>query len=528
VYSVTVPPGEMLNVVVQPGPSFDTSIVLVLNGASSCAARVCAAAANTVALGLADTLSYFNRGSQPVSGFIIVDGVLSVGGPYSIRATVAPPPLGEVCDNPIVLDGTGGTPVDGGFTYSQTLSGATNEYGGLVPSCASGTVDGPEKAYAVDTPPGRRTTLVAVPATGVGLSISLLEDALACDAVPRVCIAGVDQTTSTGAAGTELAAVYNVTATPLRTLALIDSNTSSAGSFQLTTRVDTPPPGEICANAAAPITMPGTSSATTVGYFNDYLSGSTNQINCRGGAGADRVHAIEVPGLTRLTATVRPDAGYDPVIDLMTSTASCAGRRSCVTSAGSGAAGVAETVQWNNASSAPQVIFLSVDSTAATAGNYDLQIANAAPPAGDVCGNATTLSPASGTFPDGGMGLVVDAPAAIIGPTYLRDYVVQTARGCLQYGGRERAHAVTLDPGKRIDLFVDSTANIVLNLILGPTSACSDAPTCVDSWDDPNSAALPARVSYTNSAAAPVTLYLVVGLFSANTTASYDIVGYLY
>jgi len=512
VYSISVPVGQQLRVTVTPVATFNTSVSIALSPAASCTSRTCASNANNGGAGVADVATYLNTTSQPVSVFIIVDSAATVGGAYDIVATLGPPPYGEVCLNPIILDG--GTLIDAGTnTYPETLIGATNDYTGVVPSCASGTTSGPDKVYAIDTPAGSRTIVVAAPATGAGVSISLLANAMACDSVPRVCINAAEATTSTGAAGTEAVATYNFGGTTSTTLAIVDS-ASSVGNFQFTTITGVPPAGEVCENTDPPITMAGTTSATTLGYFSDYYGGSgslgNGSLYCVGTTGPDRVHAITVPAMTNLTATVQPDAGFNVAVDLFGSAADCTGRRLCAAASNlSSTNGVAETVRYNNTGAAPATVYVSVDGVSATgtgSGNYDLNVAYGTIPPGDTCANAVPIT-MSGT---------ISGESTL---TYANDIVTPIpttncsgSTSSFANSGADKIYSVTLTAGQVLTATVTPVAGFDPAILLLANCVPSTS-TCL-AGDDVGTAGSVDELTYTNNTGSMQTVYVVVDRFT--------------
>ncbi len=509
VYSIVVPSGDRLTTTVTPATGFDTSISIVAGPAADCTARICAATGTNGGAGAADTAVYFNGSAQPVTVFVIVDSTSVFGNSFSISATLTTPAAGEACTNPIVLDGTTGTAVTGGFTYAETLSNASNEYAGTVPGCASGSFSGGDKVYALDTPAGQRTILIAEPDAGASVSLSLLANAAACNAVPRQCINGFDQST------VEQIATYNFTTGVERSLVIVDSASTSQGHVQLTALVDTPPAGEVCANAGAPITTAGTVSGTTIGYFNDYGSSSNNQTGCVGGIGPDRVHAIEVPSLTRMTAVVQPDAGYNVAVDLIAGQADCIGRRICASSANASSTnGVAETVTFKNTAAALTTVLLSVDSvsTAATGrGNYDVTVSYAPVPAGDVCQNVVPITMSGTLMNETTTGY--DNDIATPGSP--------TSCGGFSNTGADKVYSVTIPAGMTLSATVTPATGFDPGIYLSTT--CSASITMCLAGSDSGGAGTADSIMYTNSTTAAINAFLVIDRYTSGTPGDYSL-----
>ncbi|MCU0694998.1 MAG: hypothetical protein MUC96_00565 [Myxococcaceae bacterium] len=228
-------------------------------------------------------------------------------------------------------------------------------------------------------------------------------------------------------------------------------------------------PGESC-EAPRPLEANGTTRGTTVGARDDVA------IDCTGlpARGPDVVYALMVPPGQRLAATLTPlpdDGGlrYDSALLLIAGPAA-----NCAPDAGSAGAclsgadvdGRPERVAWTNAGSTPRDVFLVVDSFYDAPvpntgvrhhGPFELAVSLAAPPAGDRCETAPTVTP--GTL----------AGQTLVG--FTRD--VSAGPGCRRSDGPERAYKLVVPAGQRLTAIATpsndgGTFDLTMNLVAGP------------------------------------------------------------
>lgn len=285
--------------------------------------------------------------------------------------------------------------------------------------------------------------------------------------------------------------------------------------------------GESCVMAQA-IAGTTTLSGSTVGAAADVnlsCTGSRNQ-------GPDRVYVVTVPNLQRLTVTLTPeetdtsDGGlqYDPSLYLVAGpAAACApadagDRTSCLDGSDIDMPpGSPERVAWLNTSGAPREVFVVVDSfftapdeTNGTTheGKYDLSFTVAAPPMGDRCESAVTVTPGmlSGQSLDG----------------YSGDYGFGT--NCKRSDGPDRTYALTVPAGQRLTA-IATTANdagfdVTLNVIAGPAASCEASPLVCLIGSDALGLGGTERVDYLNRGTTPQNVFVVVGSYDPTDTVT--------
>jgi hypothetical protein len=497
VFRVTVPSNSNLDVTVTPGAGLDTTISVALDVAA-CNSRTCLANFTGGGAGSPDVIRISNTGLTPTDFLLIVDHTtVAAVTTFTIATAEVPLAQGETCSVAVPLPPL---PADG-----LSLGGFANNYGGGG-NCAPGTFSQADRVFNVSIPPGR-TTFTLTPDGGMGLSASLVDaPATTCDTFPRACVSGADSTTTTGPAGFERLSVSNTGTTNRDMFLIVDTATSSAGLFSLS-RVDSQPlvPGEDC-DTAIDLGDGGTSlvGETTFGMEGD-LAGTVGTA-CTGNIGRDRVYRVSVPPGQRLITVVQPDAGFDPVVDLIPGELGACYRRECGASSSTSATGVAEVVAWTNGTTASQNVFISVDSTsftgAAGTGNFDLSTSFAPALPGDVCstaipvGNGTALSTSIGRFS--------------------REYPVPTGglNGCQLSTGPDLVYSATVPAGQRLTAVTSNlVGDISLNLVQGPATNCRFAPTCLASGGT-----APEQLSWLNTGTTAAQVFLIISRASGAST----------
>lgn len=498
VYSISVPAGQNLNVSVTPAAGLDTTIS-VATSAAACSSRTCVANATGGGAGAVDNLALANSSAMAQTYLIIVDHTtIGTASTFSITATITAPTPGETCGNAVAP--TLMAQSDGGFAaLAESMSGYLNDFAGGG-NCAPGSFSSIDRVYQVTVPPGR-TVFGVVPAAGWNPSLSIIEaPASTCTATPRACISGADRTTTTGPAGFENVGVSNTGTAARDYFLVVDTSTTTPASFDLFQNDGPLVPGEDCASAET-LTTAGLTNQTTVGYDNDNNGNSSN--GCAGSVGRDRVYRVSVPSGQKLTATVTPDAGFNPAVDLLLGESSCYTRQ-CVATANVGGTSAPDTVAWTNASAAAVDVYISVDSTSFTTstgtGGFDITASLAAPMQGETCSNAIPVM--NGTMLSGSV-------AGFSRETY----VPTDGNNCQAYAGRDIVYEATVPAGQTINAVLSgTTGDPVINLIAGPASNCVYSPVCLAGADDPE------NVTWMNSTGSAVTVYIVVSNFSATTT----------
>lgn len=467
VYKIDVPAGQRLTATLTPTAGFDASLSLVAGPAASCNAspRVCLASAAVAGAGVAETASYLNATTATQTVFMIVDSPAGAGNTFSLQATVGAPPPGDVCASAVTL--TANTALMG-----QTTVGFGNDYtGGTGCSTASG---GPDALYKIDVPNNQMVSVAVTPVAGFDPSVSLLVGATACDATPRVCVAGAN---SAAAGAVETAAYANVSGGVQTIFVVVDSASATGGAFSINATIGALSPGETCNNAEVLVPNGTPVNGTTVGYSSQYNGGATPcGAVSSGGSGPDRVYSIAIPAGQRLTATVAP-SGWDASLSLVTSAACAATPLVCLAGADAGSSGGTESVTYTNTGAAEQTVLLIVDGFASTASGTFTVTATVTPPAtmlnpGETCAAPVELT----TFP-------VNIEASTTG--FANDFTSTGSSGCASLSGPEGVYKISLAAGKRLTVSVNGTTDTFdpsLNLVVGSAS-CGPPVTCTASND---------------------------------------------
>ncbi len=249
------------------------------------------------------------------------------------------------------------TLVNGAATVVATTVGYANNYNSGA-TCTRFSAAGSDRVHVVTVPAGQRLAATATPTTGTyDLSLYLVATPPAtCDSSPLTCLAGSD-----GALGgmAETAVFHNNTSGAVDVQIIVDGYSSGGDAYTLQVNVGAPLEGESC--QVAPATSPGTVTGTIVGYYNNY----NPPLSCTGETqnGRDRAYRVNVPAGQTLTATVTPDAGFDPAIYLIGAPASMcdANPITCLDGADLGLDDDPETVTFTNSSGAAVDVYVVVD-----------------------------------------------------------------------------------------------------------------------------------------------------------------------
>lgn len=398
-------------------------------------------------------------------------------------------PAGETCENATSLAAPAS--IDG------TTAGYFRDYGSGTNCSATA---GSDRVYAVQVPPNKRLTASVLGAAGFNAGLSIGRLASACLASGRTCLAGADSAT----ASTVDTVTYSNRSDAFETIHVFVGSASAAstGGFNLVTSLDDAPPipaGDVC--QTAPLVAGGTVSGTTVGYANDYGSGT----GCTSAAGPDRTYRVSLPAGHRLTATVAPTSSWDPSVNLMLAS-SCEGTRTCVAASDLAGTGGAETARFTNVLEAATDVYVVVESLSpAGAGTFDLATTVAPAGAAEICSSATPI----------GAGTVT---GTTIG--FENDY--GSGSGCAGTAGAERFYRVTVPAGQKLVATVVPTSawDPSINLML--SGGCGSPRICVAGSDsgfsgDSDSA------SFTNSSAGAVDVFVAVESFSGSQSGPYTL-----
>ncbi|MBK8169396.1 MAG: hypothetical protein IPK60_03515 [Sandaracinaceae bacterium] len=229
VYSITVPAGKRLSVLVESDDATDMSVSLIELAHCADASRTCLASNDHGAVGQADLVIYDNATTDAVAIAIVVDSYLStdLGGSYTVSASiVTAPTAGETCGAPTVIAGTGGT------MGPETIVGFRNDYRSTA-TCTS--LAGADHVYSITVDAGLTLTASVSPFGVWDPSLNVIVGtASACMAEPVVCAASAD----TGEPGeTDSINYTNTSGEAQNVFIIVDSFDSTQGTYTLTTSV---------------------------------------------------------------------------------------------------------------------------------------------------------------------------------------------------------------------------------------------------------------------------------------------------
>lgn len=385
---------------------------------------------------------------------------------------------------------------------------------------------GNDLVYSTTVPPGERLVVTVTPTNrdaGVVFdpSLSLVAGpAASCTSVDAgVCLAGDDQR------GADTVSWLNEDAFERDVFVVVDSYLSepdvvagvaAAGAFTLEARLETPGAGDRC-DSAELVPSTGSRASTLTGYGPDYAFGSSR--TCALQAGPDRVFLVDVPAGERLTATATPfpDAGLDVVVNLVGAPeASCrASPAVCLARADLGFSGEPDTATFINQSATSLGVFVVVGSYAAapSGSDFTLTTQTQAPPPGDTCATAITLTPGT--------------PLSAQSFTGFGDDVGDGDR-CASSGfsgaSADRVYSVQVPAAKQLTVTVTPQSGLdTLLSFIDAAAGCGSPQTCLAGDAASSPTGRPDTLAYTNRTGAPLTLFVVVDA-RANTFGDFDVV----
>lgn len=276
--------------------------------------------------------------------------------------------------------------------------------------------------------------------------------------------------------------------------------------------------------AAAMLITPGTIEGNTTGKGDDYNPGCTGEVT----PGPDTVYKISVPAGQRLQVTATPEVAttgnqYDLAVYLIE------GPESNCTNADGGTAltclgaadrprAAAETTSYVNRGTTAVDVFVVIDSvndamTASTdggigtsqQGKFTLVTTLSAPPGGDTCASAITLT-AGTPLMNQNLG------------DYGNDYEGQdtgSPADCFGSPAGDIAYQVTVNAGEVLSLVVTPEATFDPGISVSESAAACDV-TCLKTVDVGGNGRAE-TYSYRNTGTAPKTLFLVVDGYAGST-----------
>ena len=224
---------------------------------------------------------------------------------------------------------------------------------------------GLDRVTKVSVPAGQRLTVTVTPTVSTfDPALSLVTGlASACAGASATCVAQADVGNANAA---ETTAWTNSSTAAVTVFIIVDdySATGTNGAYTLSASAAAPSAGESCASPLSGSS--GVSVSRTPSTFaDDYQGTGTGCLTPS--VGPDFVVAYTVPNNQSLSVTATPATGLDVSLNFATSLAAC-GSRTCVASGNAGAAGVAETVAWNNTTGATVTVFAIIDTPATPSG----------------------------------------------------------------------------------------------------------------------------------------------------------------
>lgn len=490
-YQVAVPAGQLLTLVVTPDTTFDPTVSLS-DGSAACDVT-CIGGADVGSDGESETVVYKNATGATQTIFVVIDGYQGSTGTFGLAATLSTPPADDTCMTPTAL-------ASGTALTAQAFASYTNDYSsGMNCSLASG----PDRAYSVTVPAGQRVSIVATP-TVDDIALNLIDGAANCG---TACLAGED----VGFDGeAETLTFTNSTGAAQTYLVVVDVFGSGTGTFDIVATVGALPVNDVCAGPATLTAGAPLTGQTTLGYTNDYESG-TGTVGCSstGTSGPDRVYQVSIPANQRGVVTVTPtaDAGFDPSVNLVEGAAAvCSAMpRTCAAGANSAISNRPESASLYNTTGAARTLFAIVDSSG-PGGAFDIALSAAVPGVDDTCTtNTTTLT--AGTRNDNLTGFSAD---------------YGSGTGCRSASGPDRVYKVAMTANQKYTFALTPTADAgfdaVVNLIAGPAANCEATPRTCRLGVDSTNAGQAETGGFTNSTGGPLDLFVVVADYGLTAT----------
>ncbi|MBE2253875.1 MAG: hypothetical protein IAE78_30375 [Myxococcus sp.] len=367
VYRVTLEPMTRLTATVVGLGGFDPSINLVASIAQCTSTLDCVDGDDSGSANAVNTVRWANPGSTAHDVFVVIDSSTASAGAFELTVTTQSlPPFvaaGDTCAT--------APPLSLGVPVTSTTAQLQSDYTTSA-SCVGGSwADG---VFSMVVPPLQQLTVHAVPLGAQDVSLDVVAGpATSCAVAPRVCLASSNSATAGGA---ETVRWVNGLSTQAEVFVVVDSQWGE-GPFTLTPSVAPLLAGEVCGNATA--IAPGVlSGQSTTGYSNQLAP--VTSCTGYGAGGPDRVYAITVPDLQRLTVSVTPTGSGDPAIYLVRGPgAACTSAPTCLDGDDSGAASATNTATWVNQTGGPAEVFVVIDSAAGAVPSFTLTTSIGAP-----------------------------------------------------------------------------------------------------------------------------------------------------
>ena len=484
-YSIAVPAGRVLTARAS-SPSTDVTLSLV-GTASECGSSFCLRSANQTTTG-PETVTFSNQNPDAgVANVVLVVDSSAATGPgatFDLDVTTSVPVANDNCF-------VTGPPITGPVTLSaQSTSGFTNTYQGRCSFRA-----GPDRVYAIEVP--QSSQLIAT-TTGADVSLSLVGTLADCAAPFASCFATADTF------GQTEVLTWTNRAEARVVFLVVEADAAASFALSLAFVPVTPPVGDTCFNAGAPITASTTFLAQSLsGYADDYRwSGSGCGFSSS--SGADRAFAVTVPPGQRLRATLQ-GTNFDGALNLTLACPLVTGA-TCLAGADSQGTGGTETLQWTNTGSTAVTAFLVVDTWMTTPGTFDLSLFIEAA-LGETCASPQVVTP----------------PATLTGQTTV-GFTHDVSCSGTSLPGFDRVYSVTVPAGHLLTaVMTPMNFDGALTIIDGPASACQLTGSVCQGVSDNIGSNATENLSWRNTTAAPRTVFVVVDSFSSFTAGAYSL-----
>jgi hypothetical protein len=335
--------------------------------------------------------------------------------------------------------------------------------------------------------------------TGADVSLSLLGSLPDCASATASCFASTDTF-----AQTEVLTWTNRGEARLVYL-VVEAAASASFSLSIAFVPVTPPVGDTCFNAGAPITSTVTLTGQSLSSYGDDYRWSGGGCAGFGASGPDRAFSVTVPPGQRLRATAT-GAAFDATLNLTTACPLFTGA-TCLAGADARGTGGTETLTWTNVGATPATVFLVVDTWMTTPGTFDLTIALEAA-LGETCATPEVVVP----------------PATLTNQTTVGFTNEVSCGSSFSQPGADRVYSVTVPAGHLLTaVMTPASFDGALAIIDGPASAClATGSVCQGVSDNFGSSAVE-NLSWRNTTAAPRTVFVIVDSFSSFTAGAFSL-----
>jgi hypothetical protein len=350
-FQVTVAAGRAATVTLTPNNSFDAQLAVYTGTAVNNLKPV--AAADLGAEGGVEQVRFSNLTSAAVTYAIAVDGFNGSAGPFTLNAVLAAEPANDAFSSPVAL--AQGELVSG-FTTGATAENGEPDHAG----------DAAQKSvwYRLSVAAGRTATIQATPISlGFNAQLAIYTG----NAVNG--LAPVISANNGGVGVMEQVQFTNATASTVVYAIAVDGLASTAGLFNISAAIDTPPAAPSNDNFANAIKL--TSGSPLAGTTAN-ATGEAGEPSHAGEASTRSVwYTFTAPTGMATSVIVTPTSGfYDAQIAVYTG--SSVSNLTLVTSADNAGAGAAEQAQFN--ATAGTVYAIAVDGFGSSSGTFDLSV----------------------------------------------------------------------------------------------------------------------------------------------------------